>query len=74
MERLCIVLVGQEKKKKSLWRQFLQKTGMCTDGIRLTQENYKIKGYVTLAEDSVPSMFQTKHLGPGCRLDGEAGD
>lgn len=55
----------EAKKRKSLWRQFLQKTQMCTDGIGLTQENDKIKGYVILAEGSVPSVFQTA---PGARL------
>jgi len=47
---------------------------MCIDGRRLTQENYKMKSYVNLARDSAPSMFQTKHLGPGCRFDSESGD
>lgn len=52
----------------------MQETRMRTDGRRLTQENDKIKGYAILAQDSAPSTFQTKDLGPGCRFDSESGD
>lgn len=65
---------GRQKKTSSSVKVLLQETTMCTDERRLTEENYKIKGFAISAKDSAPTMFQIKHLGPGCRFGRGSGD